>query len=496
MFRNKIFGIAAAATLGSAAMLGSTAANAQINLDAMATAKANPSVTYARETLKDKVDTDSMYYVVNGKALNVTTTLGAAGVGRDDDNLIITFQLEGMVFNTALMGGSLTGSGLSNVALASGGMKNDDMAIYTATKGNANADTMVTLAISDLGIMSDGSGSVSAAIVNLEQRDLLTGIVTDAGTKTASYSGAVAIASGVKPNASPMNLEAKVSSSFQNFGMDTATPPAPVLKGTLGSFMVELADPAPMNAADGNAVGSLGVLVATVGMGDEAPGNNDSSVTIMGDFSFVEKAWLDDSNECSKDDRDLLIRDPNDATMVTDNTKLQVRSLAYVNANSNLCIMVPAHTDEMPVSIPATGPYMAMVMYKAGTAMGMMLPADASHDLGKIMRDGTTVRLPYLSTNDKFNQRLRMVNRSSNDARYELEFHGAGDEPGMDATGTLDPNSITVLSLRTHDVVTAGNGNNTSGTLIIEAQKGMVDVATVQVNRETGGTDTVLYMAE
>ena len=76
-----------------------------------------------------------------------------------------------------------------------------------------------------------------------------------------------------------------------------------------------------------------------------------------------------------------------------------------------------------------------------------------------------------------------------------MEFHGADDAAGMDATGMLAADSITVLSLRTDDVVTVGSGNSTSGTIIVEAQPGMIDVATVQTNRETGNTDTVVYSA-
>ena len=45
-------------------------------------------------------------------------------------------------------------------------------------------------------------------------------------------------------------------------------------------------------------------------------------------------------------------------------------------------------------------------------------------------------------------------------------------------------------------IVTPGGGSSTSGTLIIEAQTSMIDVATVQTNRDTGASDTVVYSAE
>ena len=502
MFRNKILGIAAAATLGSAAMLGSTAVNAQINLDATAAAKANPAVTFARETLTTKVAPDSMYYVVNGGAtgLNVTVALGAAGGGNDANNLSFTFELEGAVFSTPLTTASLTGTGLEDILMTSGGQRNDAMVVYTASRGTATTATEVTLAVTDLGIMSDGSASVEAMIVNREQQDLLgdTG-----GTKTASYPGAVAVASGVKPDAMTATLTTEVARSYRDFGM-AGDPLAPVLTGTLGNFMVGLtaaAAPYQLNADDGSNVETLAVLVAAGGTAANSVGA-DSSVTIMGDFSFVSNAWLEPATADPRceftdgTDVDLRVKDPDDATKVTDTTMLRAQSLGFVNANPHLCISVPAHTETRPVSIPRTDAYMAMVKFKAGSAGGTMLPADDSHDLGRVRRDGTTVHLPYLSTNGKFNQRIRMVNRSAMEARYEMEFHGDGDVAGMDASGTLAPNSITVLSLRTDDVVTPGNGNSTSGTLNVEMQRGSVDVASVQVNRETGNTDTVVYMAE
>ena len=498
MFRQKLFGIAAAATLGSAAMVGTSSANA-IDLDAMADAKANPAVTYATETLSTKVEDGSMYYVLADGAnmLDTTVALGVAGAGADEDDLIITFTLDGMVF-TETSAAAITGL---TATRAQGGMKGDNQVIFTADRGSGNdAATVITLSVANLGV-STGGGGVGVTIVNVQQRALLQNIdgIENPGTKTASYPGAVSVTSGIKATATPNNPMATVANSFQSFGThdedaNAATPETPDRDATLGSFSVALSSEATArhrNAADGSVVTELTVLIAAAtGAAANAPGD-DSSVTIMGDFSFVEKAWLDDGTDCADTDgtTETDLRITNSDGMVTDTTMLQKQSLGYVNSRPNLCIRVPVHTEDEPVSIPATDAYTAMTMYKTGTATGMMVPADGSHDLGMITRDGTTVRLPYLSTNEKFNQRIRMVNRSSNEARYELDFHGNGDMDGMDAIGTLAANAITVLSLRDNDVVTPGSGTATSATLIIEAQKGMVDVATVQTNRETGNTD-------
>ena len=53
---------------------------------------------------------------------------------------------------------------------------------------------------------------------------------------------------------------------------------------------------------------------------------------------------------------------------------------------------------------------------------------------------------------------------------------------------------ISVGGTETEDaLVTIGDGRSTSGSLIVEAQPSMIDVATVQINRELGTTDTVIY---
>ena len=497
MFRNKILGIAAAATLGSAAMLGTTSANAVVDLDATATLKANPAITYAKETLKTKVDSDSTYYVIDGadSELDTTVSLGVAGAGSSTDDLLITFTLDGMVF-TSNSSPQITGD-ITVTTPASGGKKGDSSVVFTADRGGATAENHVTLQVEDLGVSMSGGG-ISVTIINLQQRNLLKDVpgITNPGTKTASYPGAVAVASGIKPTATPKDLTARVERSFRDFGMTTGDSPAAILHGTLGSFMVALSSTATArhrNAADGTEIGNMAILINAGSSEANTPGTN-STVTIKGDFSFVDEAWLDDAAACDETDpADLRITTDG---KVTDTTMLKKQSLAYVNLRPHLCIRVPAHTAAKPVSIPATGAYMAMTTYKAGTAGGTMLPADGSHDLGMVKRNGTTVRLPYLSTNQKFNQRIRIVNRGSNDARYELEFHGDDDTAGTDATGMLTAKSIKVLSLRTDDVVVPANGNNTSGTLIVEAQPGHIDVATVQINRETGNSDTVVYSAD
>ena len=72
-------------------------------------------------------------------------------------------------------------------------------------------------------------------------------------------------------------------------------------------------------------------------------------------------------------------------------------------------------------------------------------------------------------------------------------------EPGDGAEGMAGGMETTVLSLANPeaDVVTiTGMPPRASATLIVESERGYIDVATTQVNKGTGGTDTVVYGAE
>ena len=128
---------------------------------------------------------------------------------------------------------------------------------------------------------------------------------------------------------------------------------------------------------------------------------------------------------------------------------------------------------------------------------------------GEIIRDGTVVRIAYLTTATSFgaardwqggatgayNQRLVMVNHSSNEVGYELgEFateDGVTVEATAMATGMLAANSSLVLRVR--DLIEIMGGGRTSGKLTLVADDDDISVAMVQVTLPEGQTDTVRY---
>ena len=153
---------------------------------------------------------------------------------------------------------------------------------------------------------------------------------------------------------------------------------------------------------------------------------------------------------------------------------------------------------------------------------------------GTIVRDGTTVRLAYLSTaagatryyrtddegqpvdtslqvDQTWNQRLLVTNHSSINADVTLSDFAAGDGvsvmckayEGMEmpppwTCGTNGEVMATVapdaqMVLRVQDVLMITGANRTAGYLTVAADEGSVSVATTHVTLPLGTTDTVIY---
>ena len=213
-----------------------------------------------------------------------------------------------------------------------------------------------------------------------------------------------------------------------------------------------------------------------------------STATFTGDFSFVTRAWLDPMPPAVPS-RDLRM-DMDEETMTRDTTRLKTQSVAYLNANPNLCIMVLPATDEMAVAIPATAPYMVektIVLNQENFSASKFVPMPAPAPLGAIMRNGTTVHIPYITQFANYNQRIVIVNRGA-EAAYSMSFMSEDRvmvTPGAAAEGTLAAGATTYLGLLHGDVVTIeGSPNRASATLIVESEPTYIDVVVSQSQRE------------
>ena len=168
-------------------------------------------------------------------------------------------------------------------------------------------------------------------------------------------------------------------------------------------------------------------------------------------------------------------------------------SLGSLSAGTyHLCVQVDtAGPGSNTTPIPA-GRYHGAITEGTGTLAREI----ASGVIGQIRRNGTTVKLTYLTVSAKYNQRLIIVNDGANDASYEIgpfvTEAGTTATAKAAASGTVSAGSKVVL--RVADVVEIqGPQARASATLSMNADVDDVQVATTQVTLDDGSTDTVIY---
>ena len=161
-----------------------------------------------------------------------------------------------------------------------------------------------------------------------------------------------------------------------------------------------------------------------------------------------------------------------------------------------LCVQVD-NDGANDAPIPATRYLGEITLGTGATALKL-----AEGIIGDIKRNGTTVKLTYLTISPKYNQRLIIVNDSASEAEYSIS--GFSAEEGVmvealdEASGTIMAGQTKVIKVEnivdiSHPTI---NLKRTAATLSINADSDDVQVATTQVNLEDSSTDTVLYAAE
>ena len=443
--------------LGTVALLGTNAASAKVNLDG----DGEKGEIYAKETLRTSAivtgDKDKVkYYVVKGQG-DVLDVEGEIGIGgTDKSTLVVEFTFHDMVLNTALTKGSFTVGGDKSSAVRQGGSKGENTVTFLVprTTGNLDKKTMAKLVLDDIGVLPSGVGRVT-----MEAKDNLPAAVPV--KKTVPLASVIKV---LEQNAVPNDPKTHSERDFMDFGPK-------VLKASVGTLTVKIATTTVLDARD---------ATKKITMLEDVLNLDESTVTFAGDFSFAKKVTWNGG-------ADRLQRDTDGE--VSDKAKTTSVKLSGTTSGS-LEIEVDGKTP-----IPDTGSYTATVTYTGIENVAFPLSAKSS-DLGKIMRDGVTVHIPYLTTASGYNQRLVIVNRSSKSAAYSLTFtpeNGMTATAGENAKGILEAGKTEVLSLLRDDVVEIVGGSRTAGTLVVVAQEGRIGVATVQVNLSTGATDTVVY---
>ena len=466
--------------------------------------------TYAAETLLTgdadvtAVDGDSTtYHNIGGTEALVLSA--PADVGASAGNAYtVTVTLDGMVFRDTAATLAATDGTSPTFGRILGGSSGTKTVVFSLESGSIDSAASV-LNMTAMFAVSEGGGSATLTMTNTTLADLnVEGI-----SGTARHSGnVIKFASALKETPMPTNLTAEVVSSFKKFegGMTV---------GHVGSLSVGIEGHRIATSNDG-ADGVVDGLEDIAGTGQTTEGTTttaNSSVSFMGDFSFTEKVFVHGDGDCGAedpvntgrstgDDEDLaaaemdirMMEGEGDDAVVTGTTMPVNLDDSPDDATDQLesfvgylCIMVQGDdTDDMEAPrILDTDAYTAMGSYKA-LDMAANGPMGVERMLGEIDRDGTTVYFPFLTSQMRYNQVLRITNRGSN-TRYEFS---SSEMDGVIEDTLMGGDMTTRLLVR--DLIGDGVGE-ASGTLIIEADENNIDVALVHVNRDDSSTDTWIY---
>ena len=326
----------------------------------------------------------------------------------------------------------------------------------------------------------------------------------------------------------PQEITASVVSNFREFV--SATPDMGKL-ATVGVTFTNMYQVTRLATGDdrmhqildhAGAAGGAGAKVITLPdvldyVAVEATGDNAAASYNFGEF-YVDTTCATNRMARTVPDDTPTTATPADRVQITE--KLTGRISA---AGAHMfCANVAANINEQ-MCTNADGTKVACETYKRIEAVGYTLKVDMKYKGinglraiaaaamgGSIKRDGTEVRISYLTTATDFgadrqvwegwqggsyNQRLVIVNHGSVDAAFSL-----GDfamEEGVTvtaleaATGTVPAGSSMVIPVR--DMITIVGRSRTSAKLTVVASEASVSVATSQITLPEGQTDTVRY---
>ena len=489
MSSKRILGIAGAAMIGTLAE--TNVAHATIGVDS--TGNVTGAVSYAREVLltsatQAPTDGQGTYYVVSAATgasgeLDIHVPIGiTAGATQqilvrvDLENLVIDRAIEPLVIWDTTTGAALAGSPTGLTTPSGGGALGDRSVTWSVTNGSVpiarNDELRFSFRKFGVDPMMPGSITVTATYV-------FAGVDNTESTRLAD---AVKVVTGLETTVTPTNQTALVAENFQKFQSGTGVS-TDQLMANVGRIRVGTTGTSATSTnviLDANSGSITGVepqkLVSAAKV--TITGITQS---MLGDDGDVE---VSNNADCSSG---RSIVDEDEGTLEAALTDVDGLSGGYI------CIKVDGETE-----IPQVGPLSANITY-TGLTNAAFAPTAADYELGSIGRDGASVYIPWLTTDDRYNQRIVLWNRSSRNAGYTMTFTTEGGvtaTAGDDATGTLAPNSRTVLSMRHDDMVTLRGGNRTSALIMVVAPSNMIEASTVTLNRGDGSTDTVVYSSQ
>lgn len=467
-------------------------------------------VTYAKETLKVDMtssavgDATKYYNIVRSHVFAAPAQVRKTS-DHDNERYTVLYELTGMVFAQPVVPGDLVRANSTDTTITdngdvsaflvyAGGAQGDKYVVFQVATGDTIAPTDSLTLTAELAV-STGGGGIKRTVTNANLTD--AGLPETVWKRVHELSNAITVKSALKETVTPMNATAMAMHDFMAFGGTAADPD---LTTSLGSVMIGVVTPNLRNAqAADDDVAPDGSNTETDQMGPDgmweevrslsdiiAPKTTPTvnPVTFSGDVSFVSKVALLANDECSgiADATDLRVPSADDPKVLTD--ALKATDANDFTSAMHLCLMVDGET-----MIPM-GPYSVTTKYAPVTSSHAFAAPGATHALGSIGRDGTTVHIPYLTTHTGYNQRLLLRNRSGREVTYTVTFateDGIEAEPA-EVSGTLSMMSVEMMKVQ--DLVTLTGGTRAAATLTSNAAAGMLGVATTLVNLEDRSTDT------
>lgn len=442
MVSKKLLGVAIAAAFSSQAF-------AQIDLDATTPTKP----VFAKETFVtgDKTTVSGVDYYTVTNAANLLDIESKIGVGMNNaQKLFIRVDLTNALFGAAP---TLT-TATATSTIAQGGADSSYVIFeVTATASKPQAD-VATVAAATYKLNSNFSGTA----VTFTVYETLTAAVNNGTSLYAkSLAGAVTVGSGLKQSVSGGTATADVEKAFKEW---------------TGGVSATLATPGKISSAiDTSTYSKAGTALVAANI------YSANDVKVTGDFSMTTATYtLNAASNCGGASTAL--------TIATDK-KSATATGANLNGDAYLCILVDGAT-----VIPESA-YTGEVKYTA-IATPAFAPAAFTGKIGDVVRNGTSIQVPYLTTFSDYAQRLVLVNRGGADVAYTVTFTpetGVTATPGTAATGTLKAKSTTIIPVTS--LVTLTGATRTAATVAIVSAQANIDAATTQVNLADKATDTV-----
>ena len=202
---------------------------------------------------------------------------------------------------------------------------------------------------------------------------------------------------------------------------------------------------------------------------------------------------------------------PNSGTLVdSEGNNIRRSGVTDVGLATGLETDVEHH---LCVDVDVTGPETnsrAIARQTFSATLSALTPADVDDPeildegvIGRIGRNGASANIAYLTTSDKHNQRLIVVNRGSSPINVSDVVFQTEDGTDVEMTALAEQALEAMLgpgesiTMRVGDMLNiTGDSRRTAATISFRGVKENISVATTQVNLEDSSTDTVVWEVE